>query len=220
VIFTNTWWNARRSLWHQRWHYRHRHAWGYWWAWTTWDAADNWVDNDWDEAWEYDYDDNVVIDEETVFINDEPVAAVDDYIGMGVELADVEEPAETDAFEWLSLGVFAMSTSEDEKDPQMMLQLVLAKDGRVGGTYYHFRTQSARLVQGSLDEETQRIAFTIGDSDNVVEAGLESLTQDEAPLWVHFEGGNRTQTWYLIRLETPPAAKAEMEKAENENAEE
>lgn len=178
------------------------------------------MDNDWDEAWEYGYDDNVVIDEETVFINDEPVAAAEDYIEMGVELAAVEEPAENDALEWLSLGVFAMSTSEDEKDPQMMLQLVLSKDGRVGGTYYHFRTQNAQLVQGSLDKETQRIAFTIGDSKNVVEAGLESLTQDEAPLWVHFEGGNRTQTWFLIRLETPPEAKAELEKAEKGKAEE
>ena len=97
----------------------------------------------------------------------------------------------------------------------MLIQLELAKDGRVGGTYYHTQTQNVSSVLGSLDTETQRVAFKIGEtSDIVIEAGLQSLTQDDAPLWVHFDGGTRTQTWTLIRLEAPPEADEEKAKAD------
>ena len=181
-----------------------------------------WLDDDDDEweAWEYEYNDNVLMEEETVFINEDPVAVREDYIEMGEELADAEQPPETEEVEWLSLGVFVMATSDEDLDPQMMLQLVLSKDGTVGGTYHHFATDSTRAVHGSLDKETQRLAFKIGEgNDNIVEAGLESLTRDEAPLWVHFDGGKRTQTWTLVRLEAPPEAQAELDKAKAEGGE-
>ena len=214
VIFNHGWWQARRNLWRHRWCYLNRRGWWYWWGWSSWNECVAWVDNDWDDAWEYEYDDNVAFDDEVVYINEEPVATAEDYVELGKEIADVDEPAEDAEIEWLSLGVFAMATSDTDTDPRMMIQLVLAKDGRVGGTYFHYNTQSARVVRGSLDKETQRIAFIIGDeSDDVVEVGLESLTKDEAPIWVHFKNGTQTQTWTLIRLEAPPEAAAALEKS-------
>ena len=215
MIFSSGWWAAKRNVWRHRWRYHHYHSWWYWWGWSTWDDVYVWVDNDWDEGWEYEYDDNVVFDDEVVFINEEPVATAEDYIEIGEELANADEPAEDAELEWRPLGVFLMATTETDPDPRMMIQLVLSKDGRVGGTYHHVDTQSSRAVDGSLDKETQRIAFTIGDkSDDVCEVGLESLTRDEAPMWVHFQNGRKTQTWTLIRLEAPPAAETEMKKAE------
>ncbi len=49
------------------------------------------------------------------------------------------------------------------------------------------------------------MAVRIGDSDRVVaETGLYNLTQDEAPLLVHF--GDITQdTYLLVRLPDPEA---------------
>ena len=220
TIFSQAWWGARRPLWQHRWHYHNRYAWWYWWGWSTWDDVDSWVENDWDEAWEYEYDDNIVFDDDVVYINDDPVATGEDYVEGGEELASIAGPGEDDQIEWLSLGVFAMSTSDTDIDPRMMIQLVLSKDGRLGGTYYHINTESAREVGGSLDKETQRVAFKIGDkSDDVIEVGLEGLSQGEAPIWVHFENGTKTQTWTLIRLDPPAAAVAERKSAEAGEAE-
>ena len=110
---------------------------------------------------------------------------------------------------------FSDTGSDTDIDPRMMIQLVLSKDGRLGGTYYHINTENTREVRGSLDKETQRIAFKIGDkSDDVIEVGLEGLSQGEAPIWVHFENGTKTQTWTLIRLDPPAAAVAERKSAE------
>ncbi len=167
-------------------------------------------DSDWDEGWDYEYDDNVVFDDEVVYINDEPVASAEDYVQIASELASIGDPGEDDEIEWMSLGVFAMSASDTEINPPMMIQLVLSKDGRVGGTYYHLNTETAREVRGSLDKETQRIAFVIGEESNdVIEVGLDNLTQGESPLWVHFENGTQTQTWTLIRLDPPAEAVTE-----------
>ncbi|MGI9243174.1 MAG: hypothetical protein ACR2RV_20420, partial [Verrucomicrobiales bacterium] len=215
TIFSNSWWGARRPLWRHHWHYHNRYPWWYWWSWASWSDVDDWVDDsDWDEGWDYEYDDNVVFDDEVVFINDEAVATAEDYVEIAEELAAISEPGEDDEIEWLSLGVFAMSASDTEINPPMMIQLVLAKDGRVGGTYYHINTETAREVRGSLDEETQRIAFVIGEESNdVIEVGLDNLTRGECPLWVHFENGTQTQTWTLIRLDPPEEAVAEKKAA-------
>ncbi len=214
AVFTPTWWNARRSVWNRhRWHYCHRRPAYYWWRWASWAYVGGWLVYDYDEPWEYDYNYNVVFDEDAVFINEEPVATAEDYIEMGGELVGEPLPDEQEKDDWLPLGVFAISTSDTDVTPQMTLQLVLSKDGILSGSYYHWATQSLRMVHGSLDEETQRVAFKIGTgNDNVVEVGLASLSQDEAPMWVHF-GDDQTQTWTLIRLEPSPEMKKQLEEA-------
>ncbi len=43
----------------------------------------------------------------------------------------------------------------------------------------------------------------VGDkTDTVYEAGVANLTQDMAPLLIHF-GTQTTQTWLLVRLDSP-----------------
>ena len=45
------------------------------------------------------------------------------------------------------------------------------------------------------------MAFRIGESDSVVaETGLYNLTQEEAPVLIHF-GTERTENYLLVRLE-------------------
>ncbi len=213
VIFTPNWWHARRHLWHATpWHYCHHHRPYHWWRWATWAGVRTWVIYSWEDPMVYEYNDNVVFEDGAVYVNEEPVATAEDYIEMGDELAGIPEPEPGAEVEWLPLGVFAMAASEDDMEPQMMVQLVVSKDGRIGGTYYHYRTQNMHGISGSVDEETQRAAFKIGDqTDNLLEVGLAGLAEGEAPVWVHFGKGGNTQTWTLIRMEAPPAAKSEVE---------
>lgn len=47
------------------------------------------------------------------------------------------------------------------------------------------------------------MAFRIGDSEEVVcETGLYNLTQEQAPLLVHF-GKDKVKNYLLVRLEQP-----------------
>ena len=210
ILFSPTWWGSRASVWSaHRWHYNHFHNPGYWWRRSAWAALAGWVTYGYTDPWIYDYDDNVVFQDDAVYINEEPIASAEDYIATGKELAQDRPPGDTEEIEWLPLGVFAIATSDSDKTPQMTIQLVISKDGRLSGTYYHWSTQSTRLIHGTVDKETQRVAFQIGDETaNVIEVGLAGLTEDTTPMWVHF-GTQQTQTWTLIHLDPPESVQKE-----------
>jgi len=111
----------------------------------------------------------------------------------------------------MPLGVFAVTTKEEETEPSMYMQLAVSKDGIISGTYYNSATDSGQPIQGAVDPETQRAAWTIGDNKTtVVETGVYNLTQDETPILVHF-GTDRTQQWFMARLEEPEESSATSE---------
>ena len=65
------------------------------------------------------------------------------------------------------------------------------------------KSDKTQTVQGQVDKDTQRVAICIGESEDVVvETGLYNLTQEEAPLLVHF-GADKVENWLLVRLEDP-----------------
>ena len=78
------------------------------------------------------------------------------------------------------------------------------QDGVISGTYYNQLTDATYSVQGNVDKQTQRVAFTIGSNNDVVmETGIFNLTQDVAPAIVH-HGTQQTDTNYLlVRLDAP-----------------
>jgi hypothetical protein len=98
--------------------------------------------------------------------------------------------------------VFALTkTGDDSSD--VTLQLAVNKQGVIRGNSTDNRSDEAKPIQGSVDKETQRVAFTVGDnSEEVVETGLYNLTKDEAPALIHF-GADRTEQWLLVRLKQP-----------------
>lgn len=105
--------------------------------------------------------------------------------------------------EWMPIGAFAVSSSKNEVEPSRVIQLAVSKTGIISGTLYNTQTDEARTVQGQVDKETQRVDFRVGDSENpVVETGVDNLTQEEAPVLVHF-GTDRVENWLLERLEAP-----------------
>ena len=85
------------------------------------------------------------------------------------------------------------------------MQLAVARDGTVGGTYFNSDGDITLPIQGSVDQETRRVAWKVGEEDAVVmETGLENMTKDQAPIMLFFEG-NITETWTMIRLDDEAA---------------
>ena len=145
-----------------------------------------------------------------VYYEDEPIATEEEYseqaIGIadaGVQTIDAAIAADAD-IEWMPLGVFAL-VHEDEGQPTFYMQLQIAQDGTISGTYANTAKDTSATIQGSVDIESQRAAWTVGDNSNtVIETGLYNLTMDEAPALIHF-GTEKTQEWLLVRMEEPDA---------------
>jgi hypothetical protein len=213
--FGNNWWgNHYCGL--GGWHYHrwgHSHPWNYWWTVPAWGTVNTWFNwsapaTVWAEPVYYDYGTggNVTYENNNVYIGGEPVATTDEFAMSAMDLATVpppeseEQAAET---EWMPLGTFAVSTDAKDTQPSMTVQLAVSKDGIVSGTLFNMDTDQAQAIQGQVDKETQRVAFRIGESENVVaETGLYNLTQDEAPVLVHF-GTESNANYLLVRLDEP-----------------
>jgi len=115
--------------------------------------------------------------------------------------------AEVAKAEWMPLGTFAVAADEKDVDPTRAVQLAVNKQGVISGTLFNTETDKAQTLQGQVDKETQRVAFRVGESENiVVETGLYNLTQNEAPVLVHF-GADKVENWLLVRLPQPEEEK-------------
>jgi hypothetical protein len=152
----------------------------------------------------YDYGSSVVINDDNVYVNGEQVATADQYADQALQFADQgrqAKPAESD--EWQSLGVFGMLQNADEKTAQHIFQLGINKDGTIRGNYYDAVADNTLPVYGSVDKNSQRAAWSIGEKKDIVfEAGLNNLTQQETTILVHY-GKERAQQMVLVRLEEP-----------------
>lgn len=213
--YNRSWW-ARHPHGLCGWHYhnwRHRYGWGYWWRVPVWSSFATWFTwqqpaTVWSEPVYYDYgsEGNVVYQDNSVYIGGEEVCSTEDFAMSAMDLATVEPPAseeEAAEAEWMPLGTFAVSTDEQDTDPSMTVQLAVNREGVVAGTFYNIETDEAQSVQGAVDRETQRVAVRFGENEEVVaETGLYNLTQDEAPVLVHF-GADKTENYLLVRLEEP-----------------
>jgi hypothetical protein len=200
------------------WHYYHGfhlHPWGYWWTAPTFVAVTDWFrwsspppQQVWSEPVYYDYGrgGNVTYQDNRVYINGDEVATSDEFAQSAAALATVPPPAteeEAAAVEWMPLGTFAVTTDEQDVDPARIVQLAVSRQGVISGTLYNTQTDQAQTVQGQVDKDTQRVAMRLGESETVVaETGLYNLTQEEAPVLVHF-GTEKAETWLFVRLDVP-----------------
>ena len=93
-----------------------------------------------------------------------------------------------------------MVNSENDTQPTRVLQLAVDGRGVVIATMHNGSTNQSYVVQGHVDKETQRVAFTIRDKSEVVmETGIYILTQAQTPVLVHY-GTDRTEDYLLVRL--------------------
>jgi hypothetical protein len=140
-----------------------------------------------------------------VYYGDQPVATEAEYAQQAEAiLMNIPEtkPAEKD---WMPLGVFAMTSDGQPTgvDPTMFLQLAVSKQGIINGTFQNTTTNAVQAVEGMVDKQTQRAAWTaVGKSRPLMEMGVGNLTKDTAPALIHFPDGT-TQQWLLVRMDKP-----------------
>ena len=209
-ILDPRWWSNHPHLANEYWHNQvwHNHDWHYWWQPATWAIASAWFPWGWSSPVSYDYEDNPRYDNDIVYMNGEQVGTADEYYEQATQLASTTKDDTADKTEWLPLGVFALSRG-DTGASNTVLQLAVSKEGVISGTYYNSDTDIARPVKGSVDQKTQRAAWTFADGKDtniVMETGINNLTQDQSELLVHF-GKDMAQQWLMVRLEEPPAQK-------------
>lgn len=214
-VFDDHWWGD--CGWGGGWagHYPSNPWW--WWRPCAWGAAAAFVDIATPDPVYIDYGMNVIYEGETVYVDNQPVPAAQ-YTQPMIELAvNVEQPppplpaapvaagAPAAQEEWLPLGVFALA-QEEKGDPIMFFQISVNRAGVISGGYNSTISDDQRPIAGQVDKASQRVAWRIGDNDETIfVTSLANLTQDVAPLAIHF-GTTRTQTWLLIRMPEPAVA--------------
>jgi hypothetical protein len=169
-----------------------------------------WVDYGWQQPIYYNYGENVYYDDGQVYYGDQPVATATEYAQQAAAIAanvPATEPAPED---WMSLGVFALTTDGEPSgaEPTMFLQLAVSKQGVISGAFQNTATDAAQQIEGMVDKETQRAAWVPKDKQfPIMETGLPNLTQDTTPALVHFADGS-TQQWLMVRLDKPKEGSA------------
>lgn len=213
--FNGAWWGGHYCPiggWHYH-YWRHNRPWGYWWTVPAWSSFNNWFTwqapvSAWSQPVYYDYGagGNVVYQDNSVYIGGTEVATAEEFAASAMDLATVEPPASEEVAEeteWMPLGTWAVSTDERDTDPNLVVQLAVSREGIVSGTLYNTQTDQSQAIQGKVDRETQRLAMRFGENEEMVaETGLYNLTQDQAPVLVHF-GADHTENYLLIQLDQP-----------------
>ena len=169
-----------------------------------------WVDYGWTQPIYYNYGDNVYYDDDQVYYGDQPVATSVEYAQQAAAIAQERPGTKPAAEDWMPLGVFAITTDgkPSDADPTMYLQLAVSKQGVISGTLQNTATDTAQSIEGMVDKETQRAAWTVAGKERpIMETGISNLTQDTRPALVHFADGT-TQQWLLVRLDKPKDADA------------
>ena len=151
----------------------------------------------------YDYGNNITYQDNSVYVNGQTAGTGEQYYDQAASLASTGAAADAPPDgDWLPLGVFALTKSDKTKS-DVSLQLAVNKQGVIRGNSTDTESNENQVIQGSVDKQTQRVAFTVGDNtNNVVETGLYNLTKDEAPCLIHF-GKDKTEQWLLVRMQKP-----------------
>lgn len=110
----------------------------------------------------------------------------------------------TSGSNWMTLGIFAISKStESIASPNMFIQLALAKNGDIAGTFYNTTTNKVHELVGGVEEQSQRAFWKIADNPDspFVETGIYNLTQNVTPIRVYYQNGE-VKDLLLIRVES------------------
>ena len=193
----------------QQWYGAHPGAW----ASAGWAVGAAWVPSTWGAIathcgygtftpTSYNYGVNVVPQDGNVMVDGQSVGTTEEFSQQAYDLAETGAEAETsDTEQWLPVGVFAMVRNE-QQHPQLVVQMAINQQGILRGNYTDEVTDHTLPIRGAVDKQTQRAAWTVGDNkQTVMEAGLNDLTEAEAPALIHKNG--KTDHWLLIRLDQP-----------------
>lgn len=190
------WYAAHPGVWHVS-------TWpaGYAWRACTWGSMMAWLTLANAQPIYYDYGNNVVYQDNSVYVNNQDMGTAEQYTQQASQLAAAGASANvSDEKNWMPLGVFALSESGQTKSDSVV-ELAVNAQGIIRGNYTNTKTKKTQQVQGSVDKKSQRAAWTVGDDQKTVyDTGVYNLTKDEAPLLVHI-GKDETQQWLMVRLD-------------------
>ncbi len=204
-LFTYDWWHRYRGRAFSLGSYS---PW-WWWNACPWDNLVAFGGYGWDTPIYYDYDANVIVDDD-YYVDGQDLGPRAAYAQQAIQLANpavaVAEPLPPQeagvASEWQPLGVFAL-TQQEQGDAVIFFQLAINKEGVISGAFTNTLTDESAAVSGSVDKRSQRAAWHVGDKTTTVyEAGIANLTQNVAPILIHF-GTQATQTWLFVRMASP-----------------
>ncbi len=153
----------------------------------------------------YDYGSTVIINNNNVYMDGTPIATVPQYYQQAEGIADVgRNTTVPDTEAWQPLGVFGL-VQDDQTVAQRFFQLAIDSQGVIRGNYYDAVANNTLPVYGSVDQKSQRAAWSIGDQKEIVfETGLANLTKEQTTILVHY-GKESTQQMLLVRLKDPDA---------------
>lgn len=175
------------------------------WAWAGWGGLSNWVGSSWSEPVYYNYGENVYYEDGSVYYGDQVACTEEEYAQQAEAIATNIPETPPAAEDWMPLGVFAVTSDGQSTGatPTMFLQLAVSKQGVINGTFQNTTTGSVQAIEGMVDKQTQRAAWTAaGKARPLMESGIGNLTEDSTPVLVHFADGT-TQQWLLVRLPEP-----------------
>lgn len=195
-IFTPGWYGRYPAAW-----YPAVWAYGNAWVYAPWATLSVWLGCPASQPVYYDYGNNVVNQDNSIYVNGQDAGTTAEYYQQAQSLARTGTKAGDSSGEpWMPLGVFALSES-GQTSANLILQLAVDKQGVIRGNFTNTQSNDSQLVHGAVDKKTERAAWTIGDDTKTVfETGIYNLTKDQTPVIVHF-GNDQTEQVLLVRLD-------------------
>jgi hypothetical protein len=181
----------------------------YWWSWCPAPRLSTWFSFGWPTPyyWDYGFGEYIYCYDHVVYVNGSWFAPAPIYYQQTLALAQtapVFTPQQAVEVEWLPLGVFAVAR-DGAADANLLVQLAVTADGVIGGTALNQVTGASYPIEGTVDKQTQRAAWTYVDDTGarvLMESSVYNLTQPEATGLIHYNA-NDIQVIELIRLEQP-----------------
>lgn len=208
-IFGRNWYRQYPGAWYARGFARSV------WSATDWADVTGWFGGDW-PVYGYMYGSDLTYENNDVYLYGRPIATAAKYYDAAVAIAQAGEraniPSETpvanEQFDptkakWLPLGVFEAIPS-GAKSSNMIFQLAVNKAGIIRGNYFDTKDKNVQLVEGSVDKDTQRVAWVVADKKGIIfDCALYNLTRAETPVLVHM-GKDKNEQWTFVRLQQEP----------------
>ncbi len=217
--FSKDWWSGHNHRNRHGHHDRHWNRWDrfgdrhyhpyHWWSWCSAPRLTTWVSFGWSTPYYWDYGPGEYINcnNGIVYVNGtwyEPAPLFYRRTLLLAQQAPVWTPVQAAQIDWLPLGVFVVSR-DGVPDNNVLVQLAVTNDGVIGGTIFNQLTGVTFPIQGMVDKETQRAAWTYTDdlgAQIVMESSIFNLTQPAATGLIHYSSDN-IQVIELVRLEDP-----------------
>jgi hypothetical protein len=174
-----------------------------WGGYYGWGAVDGWLPYQWGSPLYYDDGVPVDVSQESIYQYNLGSGPSPDQ-GYEANQQNYASPPPTaeppQNSDWLPLGNYALTSSNEGSDANMFFQLALGKDGSITGSYYNQTTDKVYPIEGMVDQDSQKAAWRISEGQNspVFITGLYNLTLPQTTIQVYF--GNDVQNWLMVRM--------------------